>query len=348
MTIKKNNSLPPPSHARNPVHHVRRIMFVAVPPIEEIDLFGPVSAFLGANRCAGHASQPTPPYRVDIVAGTAALNVAGQSGIGLLTGQSYSQVSGAVDTLVVISGRETGTAHEPGLLSWLRDMTQHTRRIVSVCTGAFLLAEAGLLDRRRATTHWALAASLATRFPEVKLEPDSIWVRDGNVYTSAGVTAGIDLALALIEDDLGAATALEVARGMVVFLHRPGGQAQFSVTMTSRRPGSRPLRQLQVWMLENLSKDLSVERLADQVAMSPRHFARVFKQETGITPARYVQSLRLERARQMLEENAWSMERIAAACGYGETQLMRRALQRELGITPGEYRERFHTKKGKK
>lgn len=319
----------------------RRILFVAVPPLEEIDLFGPVSCFLGASRIAGKMG---PAYQVEIVAGAEASTIEGHSGLVLLAEKSYSEVSGPIDTLVVASGREAHLPHDKNLLAWIAQTAARSRRVVSICTGAYLLAEAGLLDQRRASTHWQWTEHLARSFPAVQVQPDAIWTRDGKLFTSAGVTTGIDLALALIEEDLGSDIALQVARGMVVFLRRPGGQAQFSVALDKHQPASPSLRDLQLWIAEHLDSELSIERLANHMAMSPRNFARVFKEEIGETPARYVQRVRVEQARRMLEQDVCSLERIAAACGYGDVQLLRRALQRELGVPPGEYRERFRTR----
>jgi transcriptional regulator GlxA family with amidase domain len=210
-----------------------------------------------------------------------------------------------------------------------------------VCTGAFLLARAGLLDGRSATTHWAACAALARNYPTVHVDPDPIFVRDGNVYTSAGVTAGIDLALALVEEDLGAAAALEVARNLVLFVRRPGGQAQFSATLAGQaavRPG---IRELQAWISEHLDADLSVPALAERAFMSPRNFARVFAQQVGSTPGAFVESVRVERARTLLETTDLQVEEIARACGFGTVETMRRAFGRRVRVSPSEYRERF-------
>jgi len=327
-TLKKNNP--------------RRIVFVAVGPVEEVDLFGPVTAFHGANRCQSLQQY----YRVEIVCGGAGAEVAGHSGMSLMSSGSCFALQGPIDTLVVVSGRSAEQPHAPELLAWLKGVAPHVRRVVSICTGAFVLAQSGLLDGRRATTHWDYAARLAERFPSIDVAADAIWLRDGKVYTSAGVTAGIDLALALIEQDVGGEVALEVARGLVVFLHRPGGQAQFSVAIAQRQAALPTLRELQGWLAEHLAEDLNVELLAERMAMSPRHFARVFKRELGVTPAIYVQNLRLEQARCMLEKNQHSMKQIAALCGFSGVQLMRRALKNAFGVTPGQYRARFHDGEG--
>jgi transcriptional regulator GlxA family with amidase domain len=210
-----------------------------------------------------------------------------------------------------------------------------------VCTGAFLLARAGLLDGRRVTTHWNACAALARHYPSLKVEPDPIFVRDGNVYTSAGVTAGIDLALALVEEDLGREVALAVARDLVLFIRRPGGQAQFSAGLAGQAATRPGVRELQAWIADHLDGDLSVPALAERAFMSPRNFARVFSREVGVTPAAYVESLRLERARTLLETSELQLDEIALRCGFGTVETLRRVFGRRLGVNPNAYRSRF-------
>ncbi len=219
------------------------------------------------------------------------------------------------------------------------------RRIGSVCTGALFLARAGLLDGHRATTHWNWSASLGRRYPRIEVESDPIFVRDGNVYTSAGVTAGMDLALALVEEDHGPALALQVARHLVLYLRRPGRQSQFSTALALQLSDRHPLRELQSWIIDNLSKELSVETLAERVAMSPRNFARVFRRETQCTPAKFVERLRLETARRRLEETRHSLQRVAEECGFATAGAMRSVFQRAIGISPGQYRRHFQGSK---
>jgi transcriptional regulator GlxA family with amidase domain len=213
--------------------------------------------------------------------------------------------------------------------------------VASVCTGAFVLAKAGLLDGRRATTHWASCGDLAARYPAIQVERDPIFVRDGNVSTSAGVTAGMDLALALVEEDLGRRVALEAARWLVVFLQRPGGQAQFSAQLSAQAAGRAPLRELQSWIPDHLDEDLSVPALARRACMSDRNFARAFRRETGRTPGAYVEAARVERARIALETGDLPVETIAAQAGFGTVETMRRAFRRQVGVSPIEYRTRF-------
>jgi transcriptional regulator GlxA family with amidase domain len=220
---------------------------------------------------------------------------------------------------------------------------QRARRIVSVCTGAFVLAELGLLDGRRATTHWDSCARLAERYPAVRVESEPIFVRDGHVYTSAGVTAGIDLALALIEEDLGREAALAIARGLVLFLRRPGNQAQFSAQLAHQAADREPLREVQRFIAEHPGRDLSAEALAQRASMSVRHFARCFRAQVGMTPARYVEQARLEAARRRLIESSDGVERVAADCGFGSSESLRRAFVRRLAVTPSDYRTRFRS-----
>jgi transcriptional regulator GlxA family with amidase domain len=227
------------------------------------------------------------------------------------------------------------------VIAWLTAAARRSRRVASVCTGAFLLARAGLLDGRPATTHWASCKELARRYPSIRVEPDPIFVRDGDVMTSAGVTAGMDLALALVEEDLGRETALETARWLVLFLKRPGGQAQFSAQLAAQMADREPLRELQEWIPDNLDVDLSVPALARRACMSERNFARAFRRETGMTPAAYVETARVERARMALESGELPVETIARQAGFGTVETMRRAFGRRLGVSPLDYRNRF-------
>ncbi len=251
---------------------------------------------------------------------------------------------GAVDTLIVAGGDGSrAAAGDAALVGSIRALAHRSRRVASVCTGAFVLAAAGLLDGRRATTHWSACELLARRHPEVRVDPDPIYVRDGAVFTSAGVTAGIDLSLALVEDDASREAALSVARWLVLFLRRPGNQAQFSAQFAEQTAQRDSLRDLQRWIAANPGDDLRVEALAARAAMSPRHFARVWHAEVGTTPARYVERVRLEAARRRLEESDATAEGIAAGCGFGTAETMRRTFLRALGTPPSEYRRRFRS-----
>ncbi len=263
------------------------------------------------------------------------------SGLRLLPDDDLARV-GAVHTLVVPGGRGTADP-DPAVVRRIGELAPAAERVVSVCTGAFLLAGAGLLAGRRATTHWAYCDALARRFPDTDVTSEPIYVRDGPIATSAGVTAGIDLALALVEEDLGRDVALLVARHLVMFLRRPGGQAQFSTQLAAQLAERHPLREVQRWIAEHPDGDLSVDALAARAALSPRHFARAFAAEVGTTPGRYVDGVRLEAARRLLEDTGDGIEEVARSCGYGTPEAMRRAFVRALAVPPAEYRRRFRT-----
>src|SRR6202046_2881330 len=323
----------------------RRIVMVAFPDAQIIDITGPLEVFGRAARLlSDERGWRVPAYTVEIVA-TKARTLATSSGIRLIADRSIANVRGPIDTLLVAGGRGTTDAlRDRALIEWLRRIARHTRRLCSVCTGAFLLAEAGLLDGLSATTHWRQCEQLATRYPAVSVETDPIFVRAGKIFTSAGVTAGIDLALALLEDDHGRDVALAVARELVMFLRRPGGQSQFSVQLSTQQADREPIRDLQRWIGDHLGADLSVEALARRAAMSPRNFARVFTREVGMTPGEFVENLRVEAARRRLEESSEGVDSIASACGFGTRESMRRAFIRTLHVPPSAYRSRFHQK----
>ena len=245
------------------------------------------------------------------------------------------------DTLIVPGGPGVdAAAADTVLVDWVRQRTKKARRVASVCTGAFLLGASGALDGRRAVTHWSYCAELARRFPAVRVESDPIFVRDGSVWTSAGVTAGIDLALALVEEDLGRSVALAVARYLVVFLKRPGGQAQFSEAL-SMQSAEDEFGALHEWINKHLFDDLSLAMLADQAGMSERSFSRHYAEATGVTPARAIERLRVEAARRLLSESRLPVKRISQRCGFGSEETMRRSFLRVLSATPNDYRARF-------
>ena len=320
---------------------MRRIVIVTFPGIQTLDVVGPVEVFSTADRLRKGGE-----YQVDVVASSDSAITTG-SGLELVPHRELRQVRGPIDTLLVAGGEGVREAvRDERLVRWIRSAATRSRRVASVCSGAFLLAEAGLLDGRRATTHWASCDALQRLHPTVEVQRDPIYVRDGDVYTSAGVTAGIDLALALVEEDLGAAVAREVARWLVLFLRRPGGQAQFSARPAWQPAEREPLRDLQAWIAANLDADLSVPALAERAFMSPRNFARAFRREVGMTPAAYVESVRLEHARAELEAGDTSVEAIAAGCGFGTVETMRRAFQRRFNVNPAAYRSRFADRGG--
>jgi transcriptional regulator GlxA family with amidase domain len=303
----------------------RTIGLLIFPRFQLLDAAGPIAVFEAAGREA-----PRPAYRLKVMA-PAPGSVASSSGVQMMAEPLIAQ---AFDTLIVAGGwgtREASVCAET--LAYVRAVARRARRTASVCSGAFVLAAAGLLDGRRATTHWARAAEFARAYPRVRVEPDRIFIRDGNVWTSAGISAGIDLALALVAEDLGEAVAKRAAQQLVVYHRRPGGQSQFSALLESDRPDSR-FSPLLAWARERLRERLSVERLAERAAMSPRHFARAFAADTGTTPAKAVERLRLEAAREEVESGAGPIEQIAAATGFGDPERMRRAFLRAFGQPP--------------
>jgi transcriptional regulator GlxA family with amidase domain len=268
-------------------------------------------------------------------------------GLRFSANKTFRQVRGKIDTLLVAGGdviEQNKMSRDA--VRWLKKITARTRRVGSVCTGAILLARAGLLDGRRATTHWNWCETLIRCAPRTDVDPDPIFVRDENIYTSAGVTAGMDLALALVEEDHGSQLALQVARNLVLYLRRPGSQSQFSAALSLQGTDRKPLRELEAWVLDHLNHPLTVPVLAQRVAMSPRNFARVFTKEMRTTPAKFVERLRVEAARRRLEESQNSMEMIAAECGFGNVNSMRNVFQRALKIPPGQYRRHFRRTKG--
>jgi transcriptional regulator GlxA family with amidase domain len=317
---------------------VRSILLLVFPDVQLLDVSGPLQVFASANELALQQGRAE-PYALQVVAAEAGL-VTTSAGLAL-SSKSLRSVKGPVDTLIVPGGRGVSAASaDARLTGWIRRQSGKSRRIASVCSGAFLLAEAGLLNGRRVATHWARCDELANRYPELRVENDPIFVRDEHIWTSAGVTAGIDLALALVEEDLGRSIALDVARELVVFLKRSGGQSQFSAMLSMQKADDR-FGQLHAWMMAHLASDLSVPALAERLHMSERSFMRHYKAETGRTPARAVETFRVEAAQRLLGETSWPVKRIASHCGFGSEESMRRSFVRVLKIAPQTYRERF-------
>ena len=312
------------------------MVIVAFPDVQPLDVIGPAEVFHTAGRLEPGA------YAITVVAPEAGPLDA--SAVSLVAEAGLAEVRGPIDTLVVAGG--TGVLALEGdesFLERLRTLAGRSRRVAGVCTGAFLLAAAGLLEGRRATTHWSGCELLAQRHPGTEVDPDPIFVRDGSVYTSAGVTAGMDLALALVEEDLGREIALTTARWLVLFVTRPGGQAQFSAQLTGQLADRRPLRDLQAWIADNVAEDLSVPALAARAHMSERNFARAFAREVGTTPAAYVEAARVESARMALEAGNAPIELVAERAGFGTVETMRRAFHRQVGVGPADYRRRFRS-----
>ena len=319
---------------------------LAYPGIQMLDVMGPLEVFSRTSRwLKDHGRRTDDAYSLEIL-GLRRGPFLASSGLRVYADRRFDEVGRGIDTLLIAGGAGTERYRSNrAILRWLRKQADWVRRIASVCTGAFFLAEAGLLRGRRATTHWASCERLARAFPDVSVEPDTIYVQEGSVYTSAGVTAGMDLALAMVEEDQGRDVALAVARELVLFLRRPGGQAQFSAQLAVQFAEHEPLRDLQAHVLEHPADDLSVETLARRAGMSPRNFARVFTRQVGTTPARFVATARVETARRLLEESADPLETICSRSGLGTLESMRRAFLRIVGIPPGQYRARFNSRR---
>ena len=321
----------------------KTIVFLAAPSTQILDVAGPFQVFVRAAEIfVRQHPKHRPPYEVLLASSTRRRSVVTNCGLVLTGTETFRTLRGPIDTLLVAGG--TGVeeaAQSEELVLWLRKTAQRVRRIGSICTGAFLLAEAGLLDGKRAATHWNWAAKLANQYKQITVDPDPIYIRDGNTYTTAGVTAGMDLALALVEEDLGSPMALQVARELVLYLRRTGGQSQFSAALSLQASDRKQIEETRSWILDNLEQDLPVERLAAKAGMSPRHFARIFLKDTGTTPAHFVERLRVETARRRLEESRDKLEKVANDCGFGSIQTLRRSFLRVLRVPPNEYRHRF-------
>lgn len=327
----------------------RRVAMVAIPDAQLLDIVGPLEVFSRASRLlAERDSEAQPAYLVEILARKPG-PVRMSSGLDIVAARGFSSVRDGIDTLMVCGGRGTQTALADGVtVPFIARVAPRVRRIASVCTGAFLLAEAGLLDGKSATTHWRHCSALAARYPNIAVDPDPIFIAQGDTYTSAGVTAGMDLALALIEADHGAELARDTARELVMFVQRPGGQSQFSVQLEHGTAERAPVSGVQAWMAEHLDDDLSVEALARRAGMSPRNFARVFAAEVGTTPRKYIERLRIEASQRKLEQTRAGVEEIADECGFGTAESMRRAYVRHLRIAPNAYRARFSQRRARR
>ncbi|KJH86935.1 AraC family transcriptional regulator [Pseudomonas fluorescens] len=315
----------------------KSVHVLAFANVQVLDVTGPLQVFASANDLARGQGLPAPYAPTVVAAGGGA--VMSSAGLALMAEPLPNESS---DTLLIAGGWGVyEAAEDPALVAWVKHQGMRSRRVASVCTGAFLLAASGWLDGRRVATHWTRCEQLARQHPKLQVEPNPIFIQDGPVWTSAGVTAGIDLALALVEEDLGRTMALEVARHLVVFLKRPGGQSQFSATLALQKRGGR-FDRLHAWIAENLTRDLGLSSLAAEAGMSERSFVRHYRAETGQTPARAVELIRVETARRLLADSAVPVKRVALQCGFGSEETLRRSFLRAVGVTPQAYRERFN------
>lgn len=313
------------------------IAILVFPGAQMLDIAGPLDVFAEASR---HVP-PERAYRFTLVAPHAGPLVA-SNGMTFFADRGLDDIDGGIDTLLVAgSPAIQSVPDEARLTAWLLAQSGKVRRLGSVCSGAILLARTGLMDGKRVTTHWNVSGYLARKFPCVKVEPDQIYVRDGALYTSAGVSAGMDLALALVEEDHGRDVALRTARELVLFIKRPGGQSQYSTHLAAQSAERDVIRDVQAWVLERVAEPVSVDDMAARAGMSTRNFSRLFKQDTGMTPADFVEAARLDVARRLLEETDHPLKRIAARSGFNDPNGLRRAFHRRLGVTPGDYRLRF-------
>lgn len=315
----------------------RKVALIGYPGAQSLDLVGPLEVFSMANSFGGKRA-----YDVTL-ASLAGGEIVTNSGLRLAGSTPLSALPRDLDTILVAGGSESGvrTAADGEIVKWVRRRSTKTRRIGSVCSGAFVLAAAGLLDGRRATTHWDACDDMRKFRPQVQLEPDAIFVADPPFYTSAGVTAGFDLCLSFVEADCGPGVALAVARNLVLFMRRPGGQAQYSSALNVQAAATPLLRKLITDVVADPVGDLSLPKLAERAGMSERTFSRVFHKETGVTPAAFVEIARVDRAKALLETSSWPLARVAERAGMNNLDALHRAFQKRVGVTPGEYRDRF-------
>lgn len=316
----------------------RPIVFAVFDGIQSLDVSGPLEVFAAADDEVGGGAYSLEVRSLD---GRA---VRASSGLRIGVDGAIADAPPTLDSIIVPGGDGTvGAVGDAVIVDAVRDLASRARRTVSVCSGAFVLAAAGLLDGRRATTHWSVAGLLAEMHPSVSVDPDPIFVRDGDVSTSAGVTTGMDLALALVEEDLGAEVALAVAQRLVLFLRRPGSQSQFSSHLTTQLADRDRIRELQSWIVDHAADDLSVGALAKRAGYSERHLTRLFLDDVGETPARYVQRVRVDIARRRLEESDDAVDAVATTAGFGSAETLRRVFVRAVGVSPSQYRTRFAT-----
>ena len=323
----------------------RHIVIIAPPNTSLLDVAGPMEVFSKATDYINMYMQNlTGTYTLHVVSTESSKIVQTSAGLPIVSEGSIESINYEVDT-VLVSGIPNAPDNmvDTATLNWLREHANTIRRVGSICAGAFILAEAGILDGRRATTHWRVCDKLARCYPKVKVESDPIFVKDGPIYTSAGISTGMDLSLAMVEEDFGRDIALAVARQLVLYLKRPGNQSQFSIILTHQKVDYQPISDIQDWIMDHLDEELTIEILAEKASMSPRNFARVFLRESGITPAKYIEKLRLETARRRLEETRLTLDEISNECGVGNADALRRLFLRHMKTTPSDYRRSFST-----
>ncbi len=334
-----------PKQSTQEATRFRRVGFLVYPDCQILDVCGPFEAFHFADSMLGLLGRTKEPSYQSFVLAAARGPIRTMSGMEIVATHRYDEIVDGLDTLVVVGGTGCEEASkDPALVDWVRSMAPKARRVASVCSGAFILAAAGLLHHRRVTTHWIYSDRLAKTYPTIDVDANLIFVRDGNIYTSGGITTGIDLALALVEEDLGPEVMLGVARALIVFPKRPGGQSQFKAHTSPIEKPIRPnVSELQAWMLAHPEADLSVPALADRMAMSLRSFSRLFHGETRLTPAEFAERARADAARYKLEQTVLPVETVAKECGFGNAERMRRTFQRLFDTSPADYRARFRS-----
>ncbi|MCD7976260.1 MAG: GlxA family transcriptional regulator [Tannerellaceae bacterium] len=325
--------------------NIKHVVIIVPPYSTLLDTCGPMDVFQRAiDQMKLLENRVDFTYHIHVVSTTKARQIPVSSGISIVSEGSYKNITYPVDTLIV-PGLPQKTGYQVGkdVLAWLKEQSGHVRRICSVCAGAFMLAEAGVLTGKKATTHWMLCEKLAKNYPQTTVDPEAIFVKDGNVYTSAGITTGMDLALGLIEEDLGKSFALQIARIMVLYLKRPGNQTQYSTVLESQQIDHQPIRKAVEWIYDHLQEEITVEKLAEHTLMSPRNFARVFARELNITPIKYVEKLRLEAAIRYLTETHLTTDEIAHLCGLKNSTNLNRLFLHTFEVTPTQYRRNFQT-----
>lgn len=312
---------------------MRTIVFIATSPLQELDLMGPIGIFNAANYYKKH-------YNIVLLSGVKSKKLKGESGITILAQDTFKNYQGPIDTLIIT--RDPNTKPSLELIKWIKEKSTKARRICSICTGAFTLAETGLLKNKKATTHWMYEEAFRKRFPDVDLDISSIWTKAGKIYTSAGVSTGMDLALALVEEDFDSQAALQIAKGLVLFLRRSGNQNQFSDMLIAQEKERDQFTDLHLWLEANLKKDISVEDMAQHIGMSSRNFSRQFKHIYSMGPAEYLRKLRIQKAKKLLESGRMDWKSISKSCGM-PNEALRRAFIRETGISPQDHRKRYKT-----